>query len=154
MSENTLFFIKPGNFKNVVEIIECLEKSLGSNFRRGNLMHIYHPRRRVVEEHYKEFRGERFFEPMVRAFTNGDIILTSYYGKDIVRRIRKIVGATDPQRAESGTIRSIFSKESLEECLRENRYCNNVVHSSATIKEAKKEFAIWDEYLNSFFKNS
>ena len=61
----------------------------------------------------------------------------------IISDIRQIVGATDPSKAEKGTIRGDLGDDSFERCANENRSCYNLIHASDSLETAKKETTVW-----------
>lgn len=148
--EKSLVFIKPGNFEKIVEIFGRLDDLLINSFTKTLPLHIYSVPRKLIEEHYKHIRHIETYDVTINAFVNGDIIVCIYEGPDIVSRIRNAIGATDPVRADNGTIRKMFSNDSLEEAMEEKRYLNNVIHASENPKSAKKEIELWGKYYDLF----
>ena len=53
--------------------------------------------------------------------------------------IRRIVGATDPSKADHGTIRGDLGDDSFDRCASENRSCYNLIHASDSFENAKEE---------------
>lgn len=146
MPEKSLVFIKPGNEERVGEIFSYLENMLGDNFEMASSAIVDGVPREKIEEHYAHLAGLDCYEPTVSAFVGKRIALRIYAGEDIIPRIREIVGNTDPQKAEPGTVRRVFSQDSLEDALRNHRYLNNVIHASDR-EGAEREMEIWAEYL-------
>ncbi len=146
--EKSLVFIKPGNEGKIVEIVSFLDNSLEKNFHHRVLLHVDKPPRALIEEHYINLRGKSTFEVYVEAFVKGSVDVTIYHGEKIIQRIRKVLGDTDPQKAAEGTIRRVFSNDSLEEAIKYTKYVNNVMHSSGNVKEAEKEIELWSRYYD------
>ena len=65
--------------------------------------------------------------------TSTPIIAIALEGDEAVERIRKTMGATDPARAEAGTIRADFGSDIQ----------HNVVHGSDSIETAEKEIKLF-----------
>jgi nucleoside-diphosphate kinase len=63
-----------------------------------------------------------------------------FEGRDAIATARKVTGATDPAKAEEGTVRKEFGDFSLPD---DDRITMNLVHASATKEEAEKEIKIW-----------
>ena len=74
--------------------------------------------------------------------SSGHVIAMVFEGENVVNKVRKLTGATDPREADKGTIRSDFRDKTLEG---EDAITKNMVHASATKEEAEKEIALWFE---------
>ncbi len=153
-SEGTIFFVKPRNEEIAYQVFDYLDSLLekdGNDFRQiSGIWQINHPPIRLVEEHYKNLVGrlpDEILTNTFEAFRNGTIFLSYYKGKDIVQKIKKCLGETDPNRAEDWTVRGKFRKDSLEEAFKERRYLNNTAHASANLEEARREEGIWLPFL-------
>lgn len=146
--EQTLVFVKPGNFDRCVEIIPYLDNSL-ENFKRSIPVHILPPEN-LIRMHYENIKGKSFYRPTIKAYIEAEdgILLMAYKGYNIISRIREIIGNTDPKKAKPGTIRNVFGNDSFAEAYRERRYLNNVIHASENKKEAERELNIWKDYIN------
>ena len=84
-----------------------------------------------AEGFYIEHKSRPFFESLVRFMTSGPILLMALRGQDAVAKNREIMGATDPARANPGTIRKDFS-DSIEA---------NAVHGSDSTASAERELS-------------
>ena len=148
--EKTLTFTKPGNFEYCLEIFECLDDSLGRDFAKTVPIHLTLVPEELIREHYKNIKGKLFYEWTIQAFlkSKDGIVFRGYEGYNIVSRMRKAAGHTDPQKAKSGTVRTIFSNDSLEVAFREKRYLNNVIHCSSSVEDAQRELRLWGEYID------
>ncbi|MFQ5876969.1 MAG: nucleoside-diphosphate kinase [Acidobacteriota bacterium] len=69
---------------------------------------------------YHVHRGKPFFDSLVSFMTSGRIVPMVLQGEGAIERVRRIMGATDPGRADEGTIRRAFGS-SIE---------RNIVHGS------------------------
>ncbi len=89
------------------------------------------------------------YELTIKAFVESErgIVLRVYEGKNIISRVRKAIGDKDPQKAEQGTIRQIFSDDSLKIAWQKKRYLNNVIHASSDVEAAVRELKLWRDYL-------
>ena len=92
----------------------------------------------------KTFLKTKSFTPRLNKLLN---ILTVYSGNNIIYRVRRAVGETDPRKAKQGSVRQIFSGDSLEIAAREARYLNNVIHASSNNEDAERELRLWREYI-------
>ncbi len=64
-------------------------------------------------------------------------------GENAVQNVRKIVGFTDPSKAEKGTLRSDLGTDSIAKANEEGRATENLVHASGSVEEAEKEIKLW-----------
>lgn len=81
--------------------------------------------------------GLALYDEIVNYMHNGSIVVLVFVGEGVVAHVRRIIGATRPWEAESGTIRADFGLKNPNAPIR------NVVHASATPEEAEKELKIW-----------
>lgn len=129
--ERTLSIIKPDAVaKNVIG-------ELYSRFERGGLRIIasrmLHLSKERAEEFYGVHRERPFFGELVEFMTSGPVVVQVLEGENAIQRNREIMGATDPAKAEPGTIRADFATEVTE----------NAVHGSDGPDTAKTEIAFF-----------
>jgi len=101
---------------------------------------MVHISRAIAEEYYAEHRGKPFFPGLVDYVTSGPAVAMLWEGENAVVVVRKTMGATDPAKAEPGTIRADFGLT----------ISRNVVHGSDSIESANREAALFfkpDEIL-------
>ena len=96
-------------------------------------MKMIRPDEAVVMEHYHEHKNAPFFHDLVGFFKSGPIVALVVQGKNAIHIARKLIGKTQPEDAEPGTIRGDY-------CLGKGR---NLVHSSDSADSAKREIALW-----------
>lgn len=65
--------------------------------------------KKQAEAFYDIHRGKPFFNDLVDFMTSGPVIVMILKHNNAVEEFRKLIGATDPARAEAGTIRKIFA---------------------------------------------
>ena len=87
----------------------------------------------LARKHYAVHKDKPFFEGLVKYITTTPIIAAVFEGKGAVGEIRKAMGATDPARAEAGTIRADFGLD-IE---------RNAVHGSDSLETAEKEIKLF-----------
>ena len=85
-----------------------------------------------AEKFYEVHRARPFYADLVRFMTSGPIVVQVLEGESAVRKYRDVMGATDPAKAEAGTIRKAFA-ESIE---------RNSVHGSDSAENAATEIAL------------
>ena len=135
MSEKTLSIIKP----------DAVERNLENkiiNFFSENGLRIIEKKKikltkKEAAEFYKAHEVKPFYEDLCNYLSSGPIIAMILEGENAVLQNRKLMGLTDPKKAEKGTIRNLFGK-SIEK---------NSVHGSDSIENAKME-------INFFFRNN
>jgi len=62
-----------------------------------------------AESFYDIHKGKPFFEDLVEFMTSGPVVVMILRHENAVNEFRKLIGATDPAKAEPGTIRKIFA---------------------------------------------
>lgn len=62
-----------------------------------------------AETFYSVHRGKSFFEGLIEFMTSGPVVVMILRHEDAVDQFRKLIGATDPAKAEPGTIRRTFA---------------------------------------------
>ncbi len=87
----------------------------------------------LAERHYAVHRDKPFFAGLVRYITSGPIVALVVEGDGAVALVRSIMGATDPARAEAGTIRRDFGLD-VE---------RNSTHASDSVENAEQEISLF-----------
>lgn len=127
--ERTLSIIKPdGVAKNLIGEIYRRFEQAGLRIVAARMLHL---NRRQAEGFYAVHRERPFFNDLVEYMTTGPVIVQVLEGENAVSRHRELMGATDPKKADKGTIRADFAA-SIEE---------NVVHGSDAAETAAQEIA-------------
>ncbi len=80
---------------------------------------------------------KEFVDKTVRIFELG------YHHHDIVEKVREIVGATDPAKADPNSIRGKYATDTMEKSNKEGRMLRNLIHASDSPENAKKELNLW-----------
>ncbi len=125
--ERTLSIIKPdGVRKNLIgEIVGRFEKS-GLQIVAAKMLHLS---QQQAERFYAVHRERPFFDDLVSYMISGPVVVQVLEGENAINRNREIMGATDPAKADEGTIRADFA-DSIEE---------NIVHGSDGSDTAAQE---------------
>jgi nucleoside-diphosphate kinase len=139
--EKTLVLIKPdGVERNLIgEIIKRFE-SEGLKVRNIKMVT---PSRQFVEAHYAMHRNKPFFGTLIDYLSDKPVVAMVLEGKNAVAKVREITGATDPSKAEKGTIRGDLGDDSREKADKEHRSIYNLIHASGTKDEAEAEVKLW-----------
>ncbi|MEO0151439.1 MAG: nucleoside-diphosphate kinase [candidate division WOR-3 bacterium] len=88
-----------------------------------------------AQKFYEVHKEKPFFNELVDFITSGYVVGIRIEGENIIDRIRSFIGATDPKKAEKGTIRNLFG-ESITK---------NAVHASDSLESAIKELKFFFE---------
>ena len=127
--ERTLSIIKPDAVaKNVIgEIYSRFEKA-GLRIVAAKMKQLS---RKEAEGFYAVHRERPFFAALVDFMISGPVIIQALEGENAVLKHRDLMGATDPKKADAGTIRADFAA-SIDA---------NAVHGSDAVDAAKVEIA-------------
>jgi len=89
--------------------------------------------RELAEKHYEIHKGKKFYKSLIEYITSSPVLAMVLEGENVVERVRKMVGATNPMDAMPGTIRGDF-------CQNIGR---NIIHASDGKETASKEISLW-----------
>ena len=128
--EKTFGMVKPESFEHFQDIIHYivnhgLEVKISKEFTMD---------RSFTKTFYGEHKEKPFFEGLVDQMTAGPVFAMCIEGIDAIKTYRKMMGCTDPEKAEKGTIRQLFG----------SKLPFNAVHGSDSLESANRE-------LNMFF---
>ncbi|MGH8684172.1 MAG: nucleoside-diphosphate kinase, partial [Nitrosospira sp.] len=105
--ERTLSIIKPDAVaKNVIGEIYSRFETNGLKIIAARMLHLSQA---DAEGFYAVHRGRPFFDDLVKFMISGPVIVQVLEGEDAIRKNRDLMGATDPKKAEKGTIRADFA---------------------------------------------
>ena len=129
--ERTLSIIKPDGMKRrlVGDIIKRLEK----DDLKIIAMKVVHLTQEQAEKFYDVHAEKPFYNSLVKYMTSGPVIPLVLEGDDVINRLRKVMGATDPAKADYNTIRRDFGI-SIE---------RNIIHGSDAPETARSEVAFF-----------
>lgn len=132
--ERTLSIIKP----DAVE--RNLENNIKNFFSNNNLRIVDSKKIQITkeeaEEFYKVHQSKPFYNDLCSYLSSGPIVVIILEGQNAISENRRLMGATDPKKAEKGTLRFLYGV-SIDK---------NSVHGSDSLDNAKKE-------IDFFFKN-
>jgi nucleoside-diphosphate kinase len=89
--------------------------------------------RAQAEGFYAVHRARPFFDELCQFMSSGPTVVQVLEGEDAIRKNRQVMGATDPAKADAGTIRKEFA----------NSIGENSVHGSDAAETARDEIAYW-----------
>lgn len=134
--ERTLSIIKPdaveqNNIGNILAMIQGAGlKILG--------MRMIHLTRTQAEGFYEVHKERPFFGELVDFMTRGPVVVSALEGEDAVARYRKLMGSTNPDDADDGSIRKAYGTDVGE----------NACHGSDSVENGKIEVAyFFPEYV-------
>jgi nucleoside-diphosphate kinase len=109
MIERTLALIKPEavHSKNIGKIVDLIEQ----NGFEILCMEKVQLTRAMAEQFYGVHKAKPFFGELVSNITNGPLIAMALQKENGIASWRNLMGATDPVKAEAGTIRKLFGKD-------------------------------------------
>jgi nucleoside-diphosphate kinase len=127
--ERTLSIVKPdGVQKNLIGEVYRRFEQAGLRIVGARMMRLSQAQ---AEGFYAVHRERPFYKDLVRYMTSGPVIVQVLEGENAVAKNRELMGATDPKKADKGTIRADLAA-SIEE---------NVVHGSDSVENAQTEIA-------------
>ncbi len=127
MSQRTLSIIKPDATERNLEgtILEMIQEN--------NLRVIALKKIRMTKEEAQGFyavhQDKPFFDSLTDYMSSGPIVVSILEGEDAIEKYRRIMGATDPGKAEEGTVRNLYGQD-IEK---------NSVHGSDSPQTAAQE---------------
>jgi nucleoside-diphosphate kinase len=129
--ERSLVLVKPDAMKRGLAgvIIGRLQEK-GLKLKALKMLHMD---RELAGRHYAIHRDKPFFGELIDFITSTPIVAAVFEADGAVEKIRKIMGATDPSKAEEGTIRKDFGLDIQQ----------NSTHASDSKENAEKEIAIF-----------
>ena len=127
--QQTLSIIKPDAVGNnhIGAIVQRFEDA-GLKIAAMKMQHLS---REQAEGFYAEHKERPFFTALVDFMVSGPVVVQVLYGEDAIARNRELMGATNPEQAEAGTIRADFA----------TAVSANAVHGSDSEASAAREVA-------------
>ena len=131
MANRTFTIIKPdsvrkGNFGKIISRLEA------EGFRVVGLKKVFLGRKQA-EGFYAVHRQRPFFPSLVEYMTSGPVYVAALERDNAVPHLRQVMGATDPKKADQGTVRAEFG-ESIEQ---------NAIHGSDSDENANIEIGFF-----------
>jgi len=136
--ERTLSIIKPDAVaKNVIGQIYARFEAAGLKVVAAKMVHLSQTE---AEAFYGVHKARPFFKDLVSFMISGPVMIQALEGEGAVLKNRDLMGATDPKKADAGTIRADFA-DSIDA---------NAVHGSDAVETAKEEIAFFFAGLNVY----
>jgi len=136
--ERTLSIIKPDAVaKNVIGQIYSRFEAAGLKIIAARMAHLS---RGEAEAFYAVHKARPFFNDLVKFMISGPVMIQVLEGDNAIAKNRELMGATDPKKAEKGTIRADFA-DSIDA---------NAVHGSDAAETAKNEVSFFFPAMNIY----
>ena len=129
--ERSLVLIKPDAMPR--RLAGTIVARLEEHGLRLAALKMLHMDKSLARQHYAIHQDKPFFEGLISYISSAPIIAAVFEGETAVEVIRKIMGTTDPAKAEPGTIRGDFGLD-IE---------HNTVHGSDSVETAEKEIKLF-----------
>lgn len=141
MEQPTLVLIKPDGLKKSLTgniLTRLAETKLEIVATR-----IVKVSRELAEAHYCHMKDAPFFEEIIK-YIMGDyhkrkVMALVYWGEDAIQKVRDICGKTNPEEADSVSIRGSYGRITTKGVY------ENVIHASSNLSEAEREIKLWFE---------
>lgn len=125
--DRTLFIIKPNATRR--NLVGAVLKLIEEGGLRIVALRMLSLSKEEAERFYDVHRERPFFASLVQFMCSGPVVPGVAEGEEAVGRLRAIMGATDPAKADKGTIRALYG-ESIQD---------NAVHGSDSAENAARE---------------
>jgi nucleoside-diphosphate kinase len=129
LKQRTLAILKPDCLEKNIQG-KIIQQIIDSGFKIIGLR-LLKLTKESAQKFYEIHKERPFYNALVAYMTSGPVIPMALEKDNAVEDFRKLIGATDPKKADAGTIRKLYA-ESLE---------RNIIHGSDSPENAKKEIA-------------
>ncbi|MQL83122.1 hypothetical protein Taro_015609 [Colocasia esculenta] len=129
--ERTFIAIKPDGVQRglIAEIISRFERK---GFKLVAVKLVV-PSKEFAQKHYHDLKERPFFDGLCNFLSSGPVLAMVWEGEGVIKYGRKLIGATDPQKSEPGTIRGDLAVV----------VGRNIIHGSDGPETAKDEIGLW-----------
>ncbi|XP_057810001.1 nucleoside diphosphate kinase 3-like [Salvia miltiorrhiza] len=129
--ERTFIAIKPDGVQRglISEIVSRFERK---GFKLVGIKIIVPPKD-FAQKHYHDLKDRPFFNGLCNFLSSGPVVAMVWEGEGVIRYGRKLIGATDPQKSEPGSIRADLAVV----------VGRNIIHGSDGPETAKDEIKLW-----------
>ena len=129
--ERSLILIKPDAMER--DLAGTIIARLENQGLRLVALKMLHVDEALAQRHYAVHRDKPFLDGLVKYISSAPIVAAVFEGEKVVEVARKLMGATDPAKAEPGTIRGDFGLD-IE---------HNTIHGSDAVKTAEEEIKLF-----------
>lgn len=129
--EKTFLMIKPdGVQRNLIGPIVGRLENKGFKIAGGKLMRVSEE---LAKTHYQEHQDKPFYSELVDFITSGPVFAMVLEGENVIDTARLVVGSTNPQQADPGTIRGDYGLT----------VGKNIIHGSDSPESAEREIELF-----------
>lgn len=140
MNQQTLVLIKPDGLKK--SLTGNILTRLSETKLELVAAKIVRVSKELAAEHYKHMKDKPFFEELIK-YIRGElhdrrkVMAIVYWGPDAISKVRSLAGATNPEEADSTSIRGSYGRITTKGIY------ENVLHSSTNESESEREIKLW-----------
>lgn len=140
MNQQTLVIIKPDGLKK--SLTGNILTRLSETKLEIIAAKVIRVSKELAEDHYRHLKDKPFFDDVVK-YLQGEfhdrkkVMAMVYWGKDAIKKVRDLAGATNPEEADPVSIRGSFGRITTKGVY------ENVIHASADEKDAEREIKLW-----------
>ncbi len=140
MSQSTLVIVKPDGLKK--SLTGNILTRLSETKLEIIAAKVVKVDRALAVEHYRHLKEKPFFEDVIK-YLLGDyhdrhkVLAMVYWGKDAIKKVREIAGATNPEEADPVSIRGAYGR------ITTTGVFENVIHASSDETDAEREIKLW-----------
>ena len=138
MTQRTLVLVKPDGVQRAL-VGEILRRLEGRGLKLVGLK-MMTVSTEVAGRHYAEHQGKPFYAGLISFITSGPVVAMVWEGREAVAVVRALMGATDPLKAQPGTIRGDLALD----------HGMNLIHGSDSPARAETEVALFFKPAESF----
>lgn len=139
MINQTLVLIKPDGLKKSLTgnvLTRLSETKL--DIVASKIIRVSH---KLAEEHYHHMKDKPFYEELIKYimghYHKKKVMALVYWGEDAISKVREICGSTNPEEADTVTIRGQYGRITTKGVY------ENVIHASTNHIEAEREIKLW-----------
>lgn len=146
--EKTFILLKPDALsRQLVEDIQSILLKEQFEIVRSAYVQVTEP---LIVAHYQSvidaLNIDYFKDAVITCFKDQTVWIAELIShQNTIQRLRQLIGATDPKKAEPHTIRGKFGIDSFEDANREKRMIENLVHASDSLEAVEYEISLWFE---------
>lgn len=129
--ERSLVLVKPDAMER--DLAGVIIARLQAEGLKLTALRMLHMDKALAEHHYAIHKEKPFFKDLVEYITSTPIVAAVFQGENAITRIRKVMGATNPEKADPGTIRKDYGLDVQR----------NSTHASDSPENAEIEIAIY-----------
>lgn len=140
MNQATLILIKPDGLKK--SLTGNILTRLSETKLEIVAAKIVRVSRALAQEHYQHLKEKPFFEDLIK-YIQGEfhnrkkVMALIYWGEEAIKKCRELAGSTNPEEAESTSIRGAYGR------ITTSGVYENVIHVSSNEAEAEREIKLW-----------